>query len=73
MVDCCTTGQCFPDKYVLAVNIIANFHIGSELIDLVDLVEVSLLQRATWINLCCCLVKQSNLHCKFVLMIKFCQ
>lgn len=35
---CCTTGQYFPDKYVLAVDIISNFHLGSELIDLVDMV-----------------------------------
>ena len=47
MVDCCTTMHCSPDKYVLAVNIIAKFHIGSELTDLAKLVEVSLLQRAT--------------------------
>jgi len=33
---------------VLAVNVMANFHIGSELPDLEKLVEVSLLQTATW-------------------------
>ena len=47
-----------------------------DLIDLVDMVEVSLLQKATC-NLCCCLVKQSNLQIflnqKFVLMINLCK